>query len=237
MKNSASAATSASTPAPAPAPPSAAAASSGASEALNVIFDIFMPRCPASRASDKGVSASSVSKSGIVADSALEYDTAYFVGPVTAEDKPMLTEFIADPGSSRHVTNSRVGMKNYKLCNDYQLSTGGSGHSVTLRGRGDLDVASKSNSAENPGVFDTVIVNLKDVLHVPQVATILVSLRAPDADGLKYVGKGGMISMFGGIRRFLVEDRLYKIEGFPVTMNIRRKMEESGNFRMCDQIG
>lgn len=42
-------------------------------------------------------------------------------------------------------------------------------------------------------------------------------LRAFDNDALEYVGKDDIISMFGGKMRFRAKDRLYNIEGFPVT--------------------
>lgn len=58
-------------------------------------------------------------------------------------------------------------MKNYKSYDDYRLSTAGSGHSIPVLGRGNLDVASKSDSAENPGTFLTFIVHLEEVMHAP----------------------------------------------------------------------
>lgn len=79
--------------------------------------------------------------------------------------------------------------------------------------------------------------HLKDVLHAPQVATDLVSLRALDANGRGYVGRRVIISMLGGKLRFRVRDKLYKLEGFPGTKNTRREMTGSGNVKTCNQHG
>lgn len=95
------------------------------------------------------------------------------------------------------MTSSRVGTKSYKSYDEYQLYTAGFGKSISVHGRGDLDVAFKSDSAGKPGAFHTVVL-LKDVPHAPQVASSLVSLRAHYADGLVCVGKGSMISIIRG---------------------------------------
>ena len=55
-----------------------------------------------------------------------------------------------------------------------------------------------SLTAGNLGTLHTINMHLEGVLNAPQVVTNLVSLGALDADGLGYVGEGGMISMFGG---------------------------------------
>lgn len=54
-----------------------------------------------------------------------------------------------------------------------------------------------------------------------------VSLQELDADGLGYVGKAGMISMFVGMLELLVRDKLYKLQGFPVTKSLRQGMAGS----------
>lgn len=115
--------------------------------------------------------------------------------------------------------------------------TAGSGQSAAVLGRGDLDVAFKSDSARNPGVFHMIIMHLKDVLHVPHIATNLVSLCSFDDERLEYVVKDDIMSLCGGKLRFEVKDRLYKIEGFAVTRNIRLEMDESGDVRRCNQFG
>ena len=106
-----------------------------------------------------------------------------------------------------------------------------------MRGIGDLDVAFKSGSAENPRVFHTIIMPLKDVLHVPHAAINILSMSAFDDEGCEYVGKDGMISMCGGRLRFLIKDWLSKIQGFRVTRKIRRDLEESENIRACNEFG
>lgn len=80
-------------------------------------------------------------------------------------------------------------MKNYQPYSDRQLGRAGSGHSVAVLGGGDLEVAFKSDSVENPGTIRTLIVKLRGVLYTAHVSSNLVSLRKLDADGLEYAGK------------------------------------------------
>lgn len=89
-------------------------------------------------------------------------------------------------------------MKNYKPYSDHQLGIAGSGVGIPIRGRGDLQVASESESAENLGTIRRFIFDLQDVLHPPQVATNPMSLRALDGDGLEYRGKGTRSRRSGG---------------------------------------
>lgn len=49
--------------------------------------------------------------------------------------------------------------------------------------------------AGNPEKIQAIIAQLKEILHICQVATNLSSSQAPDAASLGYVGKGGMISL------------------------------------------
>lgn len=46
-----------------------------------------------------------------------------------------------------------------------------------------------------------------------------------------------MIAMFGGKVRLRVKDKLYKLEGFPVTKNTRREMTGLSNVQMCNKGG
>lgn len=86
-------------------------------------------------------------------------------------------------------------------------------------------------------MFDNVNMHLEDALHAPQVASNLVALRTLDANGLEYVVKAGMSSTFGGKLRFRVKETLYKLEGLPMTINMRREMDNYRNDSMCDQNG
>lgn len=61
---------------------------------------------------------------------------------------------------------------------------------------GDIEVSLESDLVKHPGI-NTVIMYLYGVLHALLVATDLLSLRMLEADGLEYVGRGGMLSMFG----------------------------------------
>lgn len=61
----------------------------------------------------------------------------------------------------------------------------GSGHDIPVLGRDDLDVAFKSDSAENLSKFHTSIAHLKDVLRAPRGATSLVSLHGLVAHALE----------------------------------------------------
>ena len=68
-----------------------------------------------------------------------------------------------------------------------------------MRGRGDQSVAFKSDSAENSGVLNTVILYLKDVLHVPQATIILLFMRTLDDEGLEYFRQGRYdLNVWGG---------------------------------------
>ena len=80
---------------------------------------------------------------------------------------------------------------------------------------GDLDVAFKSDSAESPGVFHTIHLPLKDVLHVPHASINLLSMRAFDDEGCEYVGKDGMISMCGGDSDFRSRIGCIRSKAFP----------------------
>lgn len=61
--------------------------------------------------------------------------------PVTSKGKRALHDWTAYSGSNRHVTNSRVRMKNYEPFDDNKLGTAGSGQSTYVLHMDDLEEA------------------------------------------------------------------------------------------------
>lgn len=105
-------------------------------------------------------------------ESESDYDVALGTHPIGSErHEPVLLDWAANSGRSRHVMNSTVRMKHDRTYSDHRLGTAGSGHSIRVHGMGDLDVEFRSDSAENPGKIRTIIVKMTGVLHAPQVVT------------------------------------------------------------------
>lgn len=71
-----------------------------------------------------------------------------------------------------------------------------SGGDLKVEGIGDLVEELRSDSEQTPGTTRTRIILLKDVLHIPGLASNLLSLRATAVHNFDFYGKGPYITLW-----------------------------------------
>lgn len=110
---------------------------------------------------------------------------------MTLRDGSIIRRWFMDSCASRHLTNQREKMFDYRPLKDVEfVNAANEGSAVKVVGIGNLKVKQVINGAEN-------VMVLKDVGYAPKCRTNLVSLAKAQRAGVEFTFKGGGTKMEG----------------------------------------